>query len=97
MPLTSRFGWEQPDVAGDVGTWGGIMNVTLSEIDTDLGSVLDTVTTHTTSIGAAQAQADAAYALALNVQGALAAKVLVSSVPPTAANVHPDGTLWCVV
>lgn len=97
MPFTARFGWEQPDVAGDVGTWGGIMNTTLSEIDTDLGSVLDTVTGHTTSISTAQAQADAAYTLALNVQGALAAKVLVSTVAPSAANVHPDGTLWCVV
>lgn len=96
MPFTSRFGWEEPDVAGDVGTWGGIMNATLSEIDADMGGILDTVTSHTTLITVAQTKADEAYTLATNVQGALDAKILVSTSAPTAANVHPDGTLWCV-
>lgn len=41
-PVTDNFEWQLPEVDGDEGTWGDVLNAALAEIDTDLQAVKDT-------------------------------------------------------
>lgn len=41
MPQTTNFGWETPDVGGDEGTWGTLVNAALEAADGDLQAVSD--------------------------------------------------------
>lgn len=39
---TVNFNWDLPDVAGDAGNWGSMLNVILDDIDTELGTTQTT-------------------------------------------------------
>lgn len=40
-PVTDNFGWQLPEVDGDEGTWGDVLNAALAEVDEDLQAVSD--------------------------------------------------------
>jgi len=60
MALTTNFSWDKPDVGGEQGAWGGILNLLIDAIDTELN-------TTNTNVTAATATADAALPVAAGV------------------------------
>lgn len=41
-PVTDNFQWQLPEVDGDEGTWGDVLNAVLAAVDSDLQTVEDT-------------------------------------------------------
>lgn len=97
MANTTNYAWSKPDIAGSNGAWGGILNTDLDSIDSTVKAVSDVANTALANAAIAGSTATTAINLATTNEANLGAKIQVRAIAPTAGDVYPDGTLWCVV
>ena len=91
---TTNFGWDVPDVGGDNGAWGGVLNTVFDNIDTELNTTNTNVTTVTTTANAALPVAGGTMTGELDILTAKNTRVDLGNISTTATLDFDAANAW---